>query len=110
VNFWATWCDPCREEMPAMERLWERHRGDGFIMVAVSLDADNKVIPPFVAKHGITFPIALDPKMEVANLYGVRALPSSFIIDREGRMTAVALGPRPWDNAASHSLIVGMGR
>jgi thiol-disulfide isomerase/thioredoxin len=46
INFWATWCPPCREEMPAMERLWQRYQGDGLVMVAVSLDADPKVVPP----------------------------------------------------------------
>jgi peroxiredoxin len=110
LNFWATWCEPCKEEMPAMERLWRGHRGQGFLMVGVSLDSNPKVVPPFVAEHKLTFPIALDSKMEVANTYGVRALPTSFIVDREGRMTALALGPRPWDNDAAHSLVEGLTR
>ena len=110
VNFWATWCEPCKEEIPAMERLWLRHKDQGFVMVGVSLDSNPKVVPPFVAQHKVTFPIALDPKMDVANTYGVRALPTSFIIDRDGRMTALALGPRPWDNAAAHALVEGLTR
>ncbi len=110
LNFWATWCEPCREEMPAMERLWRSHQGQGFVMVGVSLDSNPKVVPPFIAQHKLTFPIALDAKMDVANTYGVRALPTSFIIDREGRMTALALGPRPWDNDAAHSLVEGLTR
>jgi peroxiredoxin len=110
LNFWATWCEPCKEEMPAMERLWRRHQGQGFVMVGVSLDSNPKVVPPFIAQHKLTFPIALDAKMDVANTYGVRALPTSFIIDREGRMTALALGPRPWDNDAAHSLVEGLTR
>lgn len=108
INFWATWCPPCREEMPAMERLWRRHQGDGFVIVAVSLDADPKLVPPFVKQHGFTFPIALDPKMEVAGAYGVRALPASFIVDRDGYLVALALGPRVWDNDFAHSLIEGL--
>ena len=110
LNFWATWCEPCKEEMPAMERLWLRHKDRGFVMVGVSLDSNLKAVPPFVAEHKITFPIALDPKMDVANTYGVRALPTSFIVDREGKMTALALGPRPWDNDAAHSLVEGLTR
>jgi peroxiredoxin len=108
VNFWATWCPPCREEMPAMERLWRRHQSDGLVIVAISLDADAKVVPPFVKQHGFTFPIALDPKMEVAGAYGVRALPASFIVGRDGYLVALALGPRVWDNDFAHSLIEGL--
>jgi peroxiredoxin len=105
VNFWATWCAPCREEMPAMQRLWQRHRDRGFTMVAVSVDSDPGLVPPFVEKLGLTFPVALDPKMQAANPYGVRALPSSFLVDRKGYMTALALGPRAWDTQAAHALI-----
>lgn len=110
INFWATWCPPCREEMPAMERLWRQHKGAGFVMVAVSVDADPKVVPPFVGEHGFTFQVALDPKMGVANAYGVRALPSSFLVDRQGKLAALALGPRAWDNDAAHSLVEALAR
>ena len=110
VNFWATWCEPCKEEIPAMERLWRRHKDEGFVMVGVSLDSNPKVVPPFLAQYKVTFPIALDPTMDVANTWGVRALPTSFIVDREGRMTALAMGPRPWDNAAAHALVEGLTR
>jgi peroxiredoxin len=105
INFWATWCPPCREEMPALERLWHQHRDHGFMLIAVSLDADRGLVKPFVAEHQLTFPIGLDSKLEVANLYGIRALPATFVVDRHGQVTALALGPRPWDNDASHSLV-----
>jgi peroxiredoxin len=110
VNFWATWCPPCKEEMPAMERLYRQHRDGAFAMVAVSVDADPAVVPPYVQASGLTFPIGLDPKTQVANSYGVRALPASFIIDRQGHMAALALGPRRWDGDAAHSLIEGLAR
>jgi peroxiredoxin len=110
INFWATWCPPCREEMPAMERLWRHQKDHGFVLVAVSVDADTKKIKPHLDAHKLTFPAALDPKMDLANAYGVRALPSSFIVDRHGYLTALALGPRAWDNDASHSLIEGLVR
>lgn len=110
INFWATWCPPCLAEMPAMERLWQHHRDSGFMMVAVSVDADPAKVKPFVAEHKLTFPIALDPRMEVAAQYGVRALPSSFLVDRAGNLAGLAIGPRAWDNDASHSLVEGLVR
>ena len=110
VNFWATWCPPCLEEMPAMERLWRKHKDAGFVLVAVSVDADPKKVAPFVTDHKLTFPIALDTKMAVAEKYGVRALPSSFLLGKDGMMTALALGPRHWDNKASHRLVEAMVR
>jgi peroxiredoxin len=105
INFWATWCPPCLEEMPALERLWHQHQDRGFILIAVSLDADRGLVKPFVTKHRLTFPIGLDSKLEVANLYGIRALPATFVVDRQGQVTALALGPRAWDNDASHSMV-----
>ncbi len=105
MNFWATWCPPCLEEMPAMERLWRSQKQAGLVMLAVTVDADPHVVAPFVERHGFTFTVGLDAKMEVAQAYGVRALPSSFVIDRDGRLAAVAIGPRAWDNVAAQSLI-----
>jgi peroxiredoxin len=105
INFWATWCPPCLEEMPALEKLWRKQKDAGFVMLAVTVDANPKLATPFIEKHGFTFTVGLDPKMELANTYGVRALPSSFVVDRDGRLTAVAIGPRVWDNVAAHSLI-----
>ncbi|OLB01450.1 MAG: hypothetical protein AUH77_11330 [Candidatus Rokubacteria bacterium 13_1_40CM_4_69_39] len=110
INFWATWCLPCREEMPAMERLWQQQKGQGLVLVAVSVDTDTKKVKPYLDEHKLTFPVGLDPKMDLANAYGVRAVPSSFVVDRQGHLTAIALGPREWDNDASHSLIEGLLR
>jgi peroxiredoxin len=110
INFWATWCPPCREEMPAMERLWQQQKGQRFVLVAVSVDVDTKNVRPYLEEHRLTFPVGLDPRMDLANAYGVRAVPSSFIVDRQGDLTAIALGPREWDSDASHSLIEGLLR
>jgi peroxiredoxin len=110
VNFWATWCPPCLEEMPAMERLWRRHKDAGFVLVAVSVDTDPGKVAPFVAEHRLTFPVALDSTMSVANKYGVRALPSSFIVGKDGGLAGLALGPRAWDSDASHRLVRTMAR
>lgn len=93
-----------------MERLWRQHRGGRFVLVAVSVDANPDVVAPFVATHGFSFPIALDPRMETANVYGVRALPSSFVVDRGGALAGLALGPRVWDSDAAHSVIEALSR
>jgi peroxiredoxin len=110
VNFWATWCPPCLEEMPAMERLFRKHKDAGFVLVAVSVDADPQKVVPFAAAHKLTFPIVFDTKMAVAEKYGVRALPSSFILGRNGDLAGLALGPRHWDSKPSHRLIESMAR
>jgi peroxiredoxin len=110
VKFWATWCPPCLEEMPAMERLYRKHKDAGFVLVAVSVDADPKKVTPFVTEHKLTMTIGVDPKMNLANTYGVRALPSSFVVGRDGHLAALAIGPRHWDNDAAHSLVEGMVR
>jgi len=106
VNFWATWCAPCKEEMPSMERLYRRYKGQGFRIVGVSVDTtDAAGVAAFVKALGLTFPIALDPRMEVAERYKVRALPSSFLIDRAGNLAGIALGPRDWDSRVAHAVI-----
>jgi peroxiredoxin len=110
LNFWATWCPPCLEEMPAMERLYRRHKDAGFTLVAVSVDADPAKVTPFVREHGLTMPIGLDPRMELASTYGVRALPSSFLIAPDGQLAALAIGPRHWDSEAAHALVRGLRR
>ena len=108
INFWATWCGPCREEMPAMERLYAKHRARGFVLLAVSVDTNPELVKPFLQQHKLTFPVALDAKMDLANAYGVRALPASFLIDRNGYLAALALGPRAWDNRAANTLVEGL--
>jgi peroxiredoxin len=108
INFWATWCPPCLEEMPAMERLYRAQKEAGFTLVAVSVDTDGAKIAPFMAEHKLTFPIALDPKMDLANGYAVRALPSSFLVGRDGNLAALAIGPRHWDGDAALSVVEGL--
>ncbi len=105
VNFWATWCPPCKQEMPSMERLYRRYKARRFTILAISLDAQSAAVAPFVRRLGLTFPIGLDPKMAVAERYKVRALPSSFIIDGTGAIVAIALGPRDWDSTAAYAVI-----
>ncbi len=106
LNFWATWCDPCREEMPGMERLHRTYKDRGLVVLAVSLDSQGaSVVKPFVKKFGLTFPVALDPRMAVRERYGVWAVPSTFIIDRAGKRVLFANGARDWDSKAAHTLM-----
>jgi len=105
LNFWATWCEPCKEEMPAMERLYQKYRDRGLVVLAISADIEGaSVVAPFVKKHKLTFLIGLDPRMNVTSLYGVWAVPSTYIIDKQGKRILFANGPREWDSTAAHAL------
>jgi cytochrome c biogenesis protein CcmG/thiol:disulfide interchange protein DsbE len=98
LNFWATWCKPCEEEMPSMERLHQRFKDRGLVVLAIAEDADGApVVAPYLKKRQLTFSVGLDPKMSVAGLYGVWGIPSTFIIDRKGNRALFANGPREWD-------------
>ena len=110
LNFWATWCPPCKEEMPSMERLYRRYRDRGLTILAISIDTNAGAVAPFVRSFKLTFPIGFDPTMEIANRYTVRALPSSFIIDKSGTMVGIAMGPRDWDSTPAHVLIESLLR
>jgi peroxiredoxin len=106
VNFWATWCPPCKEEMPAIQSLYDRFKDEGFDVVALSVDSQGReAVVSFVKEHKLTFSVGLDQTMQVAGAYGVRGLPATFLVDKEGRMVTAALGPREWDGAAAHALI-----
>jgi peroxiredoxin len=109
LNFWATWCKPCEEEMPGMERLHRKFRGRGLAILAISMDSDGAAaVRPFVQKHRLTFPVGLDPKMTMSAPYGIWALPVTFVIDRGGRRVLVANGPRRWDSPAAEALVEAM--
>lgn len=85
-----------------MERLWQRYKDHGLVVIALSMDSGGaKIVKPFIEHAKFTYPVGLDPKMEIAQLYGARAVPSTFIIDRSGALRAIALGPREWDGRAS---------
>ncbi len=106
LNFWATWCAPCRSEMPGMERVWQQYRDRGFAVVAVSVDAGGeKRIAGFVRRLKLGYPILLDPDSEVAERYNVSGLPASFLIDREGRVIGRMIGSREWDSPEAIRLI-----
>lgn len=98
LNIWATWCGPCREEMPSMEKLYERMRNKpGFVMLAVSQDTSGRqTVADYVKKHGYHFEVLLDPDNKVAEAYGITGVPETFIIGRNGRIVAHHAGAFNW--------------
>jgi peroxiredoxin len=97
LNFWATWCGPCKVEMPAMERLYREYRRQGFAILAVSTDEEGAAVTrPFRDSLGLSFTIAHDPEMIAGRLYGVRTLPITFLVNREGVITHKIFGARDW--------------
>lgn len=98
LNVWATWCGPCREEMPSMETLYDEFRANrDFVMLAVSQDTKGKVVvAPYVEKNGYHFKILLDPENKVGEAYEVSGVPETFIIDRQGRIVAHHMGAFDW--------------
>ena len=97
VNFWATWCPPCREEMPSMQRLFTMMPKDKFKMLAILNKDKPEVADNFAAKHSITMPILNDQDNRVGPKYGLTGLPETFIVDKQGILRAKFIGPYQWD-------------
>jgi thiol-disulfide isomerase/thioredoxin len=97
LNFWATWCGPCRMEMPSMQRLYERLKRKGLEIVAVNLQEDRGSVQRFVDELGLSFPVLLDTTGRVGATYGARSIPTTYIVDREGFVIAGTIGTREWD-------------
>jgi peroxiredoxin len=93
VNFWATWCPPCRKEMPDLEALSKHFRKQGFVVLAIS-DEESKKVVPFISGHGISYPVLLDPGSKVAESFHVDGIPKSFVFDREGKLVAQSIDMR----------------
>ncbi len=92
VNFWATWCGPCREEMPQLNRLYEKYRASGFVLLGVNVDDDTSKAAEVAKKLGLTFPVLLDTDKKVSKLYDLSTMPSTVIIDRDGKVRYVHRG------------------
>jgi len=98
LNIWATWCGPCREEMPSMETLYDELKANkDFVMLAVSQDTKGRsVVAPYIAQYGYNFTILLDPQNKVGESYDVSGVPETFIIDRKGQIVAHHMGAFDW--------------
>jgi thiol-disulfide isomerase/thioredoxin len=97
LNFWATWCGPCRFEMPSMEKLYQKLNAKGLEIVAVNLQEDRKTVQRFVDELGVSFPVLLDTTGRIGATYGARSIPTTYIVDREGFVIAGSIGTREWD-------------
>jgi peroxiredoxin len=93
VNFWATWCPPCRKEIPDLESLYRRFEKQGLVILGISDDDVNK-IKPYVVAHDMTYPVLLDSRREISSLFAVEGIPASFVYDRSGKLVAEALDMR----------------
>jgi thiol-disulfide isomerase/thioredoxin len=96
LNFWATWCPPCREEMPSMQRLQQKLAGEPFVVVAVNVGEDDQTVRAFLEKVPVSFPVWLDPDGITPGQWKVFAFPSSFLLDPQGRIRYTVYGGMDW--------------
>ena len=104
LNFWATWCPPCRREMPSMERLYKQLKDRGLVILAVDMQESEKLVKAFISEFSLSFPALLDLNGDISSLYGIRGLPTTYIIDREGMIIGKAVGPIDWSSQESIQL------
>jgi len=105
LNFWATWCLECRPEMPVLERLHRELAPQGLAVLGVNVREEPRVIRPYAVELGLTFPLVLDPEGRIQRGYGVVGLPTTFLIGRDGRPVARAIGAREWGSAPARAVI-----
>lgn len=105
LNFWASWCAPCREEMPALEKLWSDYKGRGLVIIAIAADRRPETARRLIEKLGLTFPALFDPEGTVRTLYEVAALPTTYLIGKDGKINGRALGAVQWDDVSPRKLI-----
>jgi thiol-disulfide isomerase/thioredoxin len=105
LNFWATWCGPCRSEMPSMEALYNRYKDEGFEILAVNCMESKPEVLAFMKNNGLSFPAALDEDGKVSNSYGIQAIPTTFILDRDGQIIVRLVGSINWDTPAMHAAL-----
>ncbi len=97
VNFWATWCGPCQQEMPLLDQMYKKYKPAGFTLIGVNVDKDAPAVKDLLARKPVSFPVLLDPANSVSKAYHVDDMPSSVIIDRKGQIRYVHRGYKPGD-------------
>ena len=105
LNFWASWCEPCREEMPAMEKLYQEYKEKNFVILAIAVKDSKQDTLNFVKELKLTYPIALDPDAKVGQEYGAWGLPVTYLIGPKGEALARGWGPADWYGSAARKLI-----
>lgn len=105
VNFWATWCPPCRAEMPSMQRAWDQVRGEGIEVIAINVGESAGAIERFREQAKVGFPLPMDTDSTVVQAWPVRGLPTTFVVDPQGRLAYKAAGEREWDDPALLDLV-----
>ncbi|MFA7388712.1 MAG: TlpA disulfide reductase family protein [Thiohalobacteraceae bacterium] len=108
LNFWATWCPPCRYEMPSMQRAAEKTRDEDIVFLGVDVGEDQDTVFTFLADYPVDFPLLLDRDASVIEQYPVTGLPTTYIIDPEGRITHRAVGGREWDDDGLLQILRGL--
>ena len=109
LNFWATWCPPCVEEMPSLERLHRALAGEGVVVLSVSVDEDGAALQRFVEKAGVTFPVLRDPGARgPAAVWRTTGYPETFILDGSGRIVRKIVGPTQWDTPEAIAWLRGL--
>ena len=106
VNFWATWCYPCRAEMPSMNALYLSYRDKGFTIVAVASDTQGRaIVAPYADQHNLAFPILLDPQNTIGSRLQLSGIPTSYLLDQYGRVASLQVGARDWNGRHMRRLI-----
>jgi peroxiredoxin len=97
VNFWATWCGPCQQEMPLLDQMYKKYKPAGFTLIGVNVDKEAPPVKELMARRPVSFPVLLDPANQVSKAYHVDEMPSSVIIDRKGEIRYIHRGYKPGD-------------
>ncbi|HUX20343.1 MAG TPA: TlpA disulfide reductase family protein [Spirochaetia bacterium] len=108
LNFWATWCGPCRSEMGSIESLYNEYKDKGFVVLAVNLQEDPATVSSFVKQFGLTFPVVLDRSGRVGYTYNARGIPTTYLINKKGEVTSGFVGAHEWNTAEMGSLLQAM--
>ena len=98
VNFWATWCPPCRDEMPSMQRAWEQLEQEGILLLGIDVGENEEKIFQFSADYRVEFPLLMDLDSSVTTSWPLAGLPTTFVVDPQGRLAYRAVGGREWDD------------
>ncbi len=99
INFWASWCGPCRQEFPALDEMYRKYKPMGFTMVGINVESEKADAERFLGMRPVTFPILFDPQNAVSGSYGVKAMPTTVIVDRQGRLRWQHMAYKPGDES-----------